>query len=31
VGVYHDVVIAEVVEGMDGVFKFLVDEINDGQ
>jgi hypothetical protein len=31
VGIYHDVIIAKVVEGVDGVFKFVVEKINDGQ
>jgi hypothetical protein len=31
VGVYHDVIIAEVVEGMNGVFKFVIEKINDGR
>jgi hypothetical protein len=36
VGVYHDVIIAEVVEGMNGVFEFIVEEgrlvaVNDGR
>jgi hypothetical protein len=30
-GVHHDVVIAEVVEGVDGVFEFVIEEINGGQ
>jgi hypothetical protein len=28
VGVYHDVIIAEVMEGVDGVFEFIIEEIN---
>jgi hypothetical protein len=31
VGVYHNVIIAEVVEGVDGVFEFIVEEVNDGR
>jgi hypothetical protein len=31
VGVHHDVVIAEVMEGMDGVFEFVIEEINGGR
>jgi hypothetical protein len=31
VGVYHDIVIAKIMEGVDGVFEFVIEEINDGQ
>jgi hypothetical protein len=31
VGVYHNVIIAEIMEGVDGVFEFVIEEVNGGQ
>jgi hypothetical protein len=31
VSVYHNIVIAEIMEGVDGVFEFVVEKVNGGQ
>jgi hypothetical protein len=31
VGVHHNVIVAKIVEGVDGVFEFVIEEINGGQ
>jgi hypothetical protein len=31
VGVHHDVIIAKIVEGVDGVLEFVIEKVNGGQ